>query len=154
EAAGWHHPTVGPQGPETGPHHPTDGPHHRRLVFARRSRAGKHRPTAAMSPGGDDRRIGMTYAPVNGLQLYFESRGSGRPLVLLPGGLLTIDLSFGPLLAPLAEAHQVIAVELQGHGHTADIERPMTIEALASDVVGLLDHLQIAEADVLGFSLG
>jgi pimeloyl-ACP methyl ester carboxylesterase len=107
-----------------------------------------------MSPGGERRQIGMTYAPVNGLQLYYESRGSGRPLVLLHGGLLTIDLSFGPLLEPLAESHQVIAVELQGHGHTADIERPMTIEALASDVVGLLDHLQIAEADVLGFSLG
>jgi pimeloyl-ACP methyl ester carboxylesterase len=96
----------------------------------------------------------MTYAPVNGLQLYYETRGSGRPLVLLHGGLMTIDLSFGPLLEPLAAGRQVIAVELQGHGHTADTDRPMTIEALAGDVVALLDHLGIAEADLFGFSLG
>jgi pimeloyl-ACP methyl ester carboxylesterase len=62
----------------------------------------------------------MAYASVNGLQLYYEIRGSGRPLVLLHGGLLTIDLNFGPLLGPLAASRQVIAVELQGHGHTAD----------------------------------
>ena len=96
----------------------------------------------------------MAYASVNGLQLYYETRGSGRPLVLLHGGLLTIDLNFGPLLEPLAAGGQVIAVELQGHGHTADTSRPMTIEALAGDVVALLDHLGIAEADLFGFSLG
>ena len=96
----------------------------------------------------------MAYASVNGLQLYYETYGSGRPLVLLHGGLMTIDLNFGPLLEPLAANRQVIAVELQGHGHTADTERPMTIEALAGDVVALLDHLQIAEADLFGFSLG
>jgi pimeloyl-ACP methyl ester carboxylesterase len=96
----------------------------------------------------------MTYAPVNGLRLYYEIRGSGRPLVLLHGGLLTIDLNFGPLLEPLAASRQVIAVETQGHGHTADTGRPMTIEALASDVIALLDHLGIAQADLFGFSLG
>jgi pimeloyl-ACP methyl ester carboxylesterase len=96
----------------------------------------------------------MAYASVNGLQLYYETYGSGRPLVLLHGGLMTIDLNFGPLLEPLAADRQVIAVELQGHGHTADTERPMTIEALAGDVVALLDHLEIAEADLFGFSLG
>jgi pimeloyl-ACP methyl ester carboxylesterase len=96
----------------------------------------------------------MTYAPVNGLQLYYEIHGSGRPLVLLHGGLMTIDLNFGPLLGPLAASRQVIAVELQGHGRTADTGRPMTIEALAGDVVALLDHLGIAEADMFGFSLG
>jgi pimeloyl-ACP methyl ester carboxylesterase len=96
----------------------------------------------------------MTYIPVNGLQLYYEIRGSGRPLVLLHGGLMTIDLNFGPLLEPLAATRQVIAVELQGHGHTADTERLMTIEALAGDVLALLDHLGIAEADLFGFSLG
>src|SRR5256886_16160631 len=95
----------------------------------------------------------MTYAPVNGLQLYYETHGSGRPLVLLHGGLLTIDLNFGPLLEPLAASGQVIAVELQGHGHTADTTRPMTIEALAGVVIALLDHLGIAEADLFGFSL-
>jgi pimeloyl-ACP methyl ester carboxylesterase len=96
----------------------------------------------------------MTYAPVNGLQLYYEIHGSGRPLVLLHGGLLTIDLNFGPLLEPLAASRQVIALELQGHGRTADTGRPMTIEALAGDVVALLDQLGIAEADLFGFSLG
>jgi pimeloyl-ACP methyl ester carboxylesterase len=96
----------------------------------------------------------MAYAPVNGLQLYYERRGSGRPLVLLHGGLLTIDLNFGPLLEPLAAGRQVIAVELQGHGHTAPGDRHMTIEALADDVLGLLDHLGLARADLFGFSLG
>ena len=96
----------------------------------------------------------MTYAPVNGLQLYYEIHGSGRPIVLLHGGLLTIDLSFGPLLEPLAAGRQVIAVELQGHGHTADTGRPMTIEALAGDIIALLDHLEIDQADLFGFSLG
>jgi pimeloyl-ACP methyl ester carboxylesterase len=96
----------------------------------------------------------MTYAPVNGLQLYYEVHGMGRPLVLLHGGLMTIDLNFGPMLGPLAASRQVIAVESQGHGHTADTGRPMTIEALASDVVALLDHLGIGQADLFGFSLG
>ena len=96
----------------------------------------------------------MPYAQVNGLQLYYETHGSGRPLVLLHGGLMTIDLNFGPLLVPLAASRQVIAVELQGHGHTADTDRPMTIEALADDVVALLDHLEIPETDLFGFSLG
>jgi pimeloyl-ACP methyl ester carboxylesterase len=96
----------------------------------------------------------MTYASVNGLQLYYETHGTGRPLVLLHGGLMTIDLNWGPLLEPLAAGRQVIAVELQGHGHTADTDRPMTIEALAGDVVALLDHLGIADADLFGFSLG
>ncbi|MFZ0180804.1 MAG: alpha/beta fold hydrolase [Candidatus Dormiibacterota bacterium] len=96
----------------------------------------------------------MPYASVNSLQQYYETHGTGRPLVLLHGGLMTIDLNFGPMLEPLAASRRVIAVELQGHGHTADIERAMTIEALAGDVVALLDHLGISEADLFGFSLG
>src|SRR5262249_17493246 len=96
----------------------------------------------------------MAHASLNGLDLYYETHGSGRPLVLLHGGLMTVDLNFGPLLEPLAASRQVIGVELQGHGHTADTDRDMTIDALAGDVVALLDHLGIAEADLLGFSLG
>src|ERR1700752_1612134 len=107
-----------------------------------------------MSSPAARRHIGMAYAPVNGLQLYYEIRGTARPLVLLHGGLLTIDLNFGPLLEPLAASRQVIAVEVQGHGHTGDPGRPMTIEALAGDVVALLDHLGIPRADLFGFSLG
>ena len=96
----------------------------------------------------------MTYESVNGLRLYYEVHGAGAPLVLLHGGLMTIDLNFGPVLEPLAATRQLIAVELQGHGHTADTDRPMTIEALAGDVLALLDRLGIAETDLFGFSLG
>jgi pimeloyl-ACP methyl ester carboxylesterase len=96
----------------------------------------------------------MAYASLNGLHLYYETHGTGRPLVLLHGGLMTIDLNFEPLVEPLAASRQVVAIELQGHGHTADTGREMTIEALAADVVALLDHLGMAEADLFGFSLG
>jgi pimeloyl-ACP methyl ester carboxylesterase len=96
----------------------------------------------------------MAYAQVNGLELYYEVHGTGKPLVLLPGGLLTIDLSFGAVLPRLAATRQVIGVELQGHGHTADIDREPTFPNMASDIVGLLDHLGIERADLFGFSLG
>ncbi|GAA5006741.1 alpha/beta fold hydrolase [Actinopolymorpha pittospori] len=94
------------------------------------------------------------YAPVNGLEMYYEVHGTGRPLVLLHGGLLTIDSNFGPMLPAFATSRQVVAVELQGHGRTADIDREFTLEHLADDVAGLLDHLGIARADLFGFSLG
>jgi pimeloyl-ACP methyl ester carboxylesterase len=96
----------------------------------------------------------MTIASVNGLQLYYEEHGSGHPLVLLHGGLHTIDLSFGALIPLLAGSHRVIAVELQGHGHTADIDREPSYPNLADDVAALLDHLGVERADVIGFSLG
>jgi len=91
---------------------------------------------------------------VNGLNMYYEVHGTGRPLVLLHGGLHTIDLSFGALLPALARDRQVIAVELQGHGRTADTDREITFQHLADDVAGLLDHLSIDRADLFGFSLG
>lgn len=94
------------------------------------------------------------YAPLAGIELYHEVHGSGEPLVLVPGGMTTIDLSFGELLPDLAADHRVIAVEQQGHGRTADVDREITAEHLAGDVVGLLDHLGVERADVLGFSLG
>jgi pimeloyl-ACP methyl ester carboxylesterase len=94
------------------------------------------------------------YAPVNGLQMYYEIHGAGEPLVLLHGAFGAIDL-WGPILTTLAETHQVIAVELQGHGHTADIiDRPLGYEQLADDVAALMDHLGIAQADVVGYSMG
>lgn len=95
-----------------------------------------------------------SYADVNGIHLYHEVHGSGRPLVLLHGGILTIDLTFGAVLPALAQDHQVIAVELQGHGHTADTDRPLQLDLLADDVAALLDHLGLDRVDVLGFSLG
>lgn len=97
------------------------------------------------------------YAPVNGLRMYYEVHGqggTGRPLVLLPGGLQTIELSFGAVLGGLTAERRVIATELQGHGRTADIERDFEPGLLAGDVAALLDHLGVGQADVLGFSLG
>jgi pimeloyl-ACP methyl ester carboxylesterase len=94
------------------------------------------------------------YADVNGLHLYHEVYGTGTPLVLLHGGMMTIELSFAGLIPDLAERHQVIGVELQGHGRTADIDRPITPTALAGDVVALLDHLGLDRVHVLGHSMG
>ena len=96
----------------------------------------------------------MAYADVNGLHLYYDEHGEGFPLVLLHGGLMTIELNFAVALPALAQRHRVIAVELQGHGRTADIDRSPTFAHFAADVVALLDHLRIERADVLGFSLG
>ena len=94
------------------------------------------------------------YADVNGLYMYYELHGEGTPLVLLHGGMLTVDLNFAGLIPTLARTHRVIAPELQGHGRTADIDRPITPAALADDVVALLDHLGIERAHVLGHSMG
>jgi pimeloyl-ACP methyl ester carboxylesterase len=94
------------------------------------------------------------YAPINGLQMYYEIHGAGEPLLLLHGAFGAIDL-WGPILPTLAETHQVIAVELQGHGHTADIiDRPLGYEQLADDVAALMDHLAVEQADVVGYSMG
>lgn len=94
------------------------------------------------------------YVDIDALHMYYETYGAGSPLVLLHGGMLTIDLNFSELIPALAQRHLVIGVELQGHGRTADIEREITPAALAADVVALLDHLGIDEADVFGHSMG
>jgi pimeloyl-ACP methyl ester carboxylesterase len=94
------------------------------------------------------------YAPVNGLKMYYEIHGSGRPLVLLHGGGSTIMSTFGRILPELARRHQVIAVELQAHGHTSDIDRPLSFEQDADDVAALLGQLTIEKADLMGFSNG
>ena len=100
------------------------------------------------APGGRG-----NYAPVNGLRMYYEIHGSGRPLVLLHGAYMTIDM-MQPLLSGLAEHRTVIAAEPQGHGHTADVDRPLTYEQMADDTAGLLAHLEIDTADVFGYSMG
>jgi len=93
------------------------------------------------------------YAEVNGINLYYEIHGKGRPLILLHGGLGSGEM-FEPILPMLAERHQVIAVDLQGHGRTADIDRPIDIKLMAGDIAALIDHLHLDKPDVVGYSLG
>lgn len=95
-----------------------------------------------------------TLVSINGIDLYHEVHGTGRPLVVLHGGVLNAETCFGAMIPRLAQEHQVIAIDLQGHGHTADTDRPVTLANFAADVVGLLDHLGIEQADLFGFSLG
>jgi pimeloyl-ACP methyl ester carboxylesterase len=96
----------------------------------------------------------MSYAQVNGLNMYYEIHGTGRPLVLLHGNLSTIDVDFGRMIPSLAKTRQVIAVEQQAHGHTADIDRPLSIQHWADDTAALLRQLGVEEADVFGYSSG
>ena len=94
------------------------------------------------------------YAPVNGLNMYYEIYGSGMPLVLIHGGGSTIQTTFGNVLHGLAKTQQVIAVEMQAHGHTADIDRPLSFEQDADDIAALLRYLHIDKANIFGFSNG
>jgi len=91
------------------------------------------------------------YALVNGLNLYYEIHGSGEPLILLPGGFMTVE-AMGEIVPQLAATRRVIAVELQGH--TADIERALRFEVMADDIAALIRHLGLEQADIFGFSLG
>ena len=93
------------------------------------------------------------YADVNGLHMYYEVHGTGRPLVLLHGGLGSGEM-FGPNLATFAGHHQVVLPDLQGHGRTADIDRPLDTRLMADDIAALIDHLGLDNPDVVGFSLG
>ncbi|MGV3507901.1 MAG: alpha/beta fold hydrolase [Sphingobacteriaceae bacterium] len=93
-------------------------------------------------------------AAVNGLQMYYEIHGEGKPIVLLHGSYMTIDLNWGSIIPELAKTHKVIAVEMQGHGRTADIDRKPSYKAMAEDVSALLKHLKLNKASVLGYSLG
>jgi pimeloyl-ACP methyl ester carboxylesterase len=96
----------------------------------------------------------MSYAQINGLSMYYEVHGTGRPLVLLHGNLSTIDVDFGGMIPGFAKTRQVIAVEQQAHGHTADIDRPLTIENWTGDTAALLRQLGVENADVFGYSSG
>src|SRR5271169_3367401 len=94
------------------------------------------------------------YAPVNGVKMYYEVHGSGEPVVLLHGAFMTITNNWDGWIGELAKTRKVIAVEMQGHGRTADIERDISQANLADDVAALLDHLKIPKADLLGYSMG
>ncbi len=98
-------------------------------------------------------KVDSGYAPVNGLKMYYEIYGNGEPLVLIHGGVGAIEM-FGANLTALAQTHKVIAVDLQAHGRTADIDRPLKCELMADDIAALLKYLKIDKADVMGYSLG
>jgi pimeloyl-ACP methyl ester carboxylesterase len=94
------------------------------------------------------------YAPVNGLQMYYEVHGTGQPLVLLHGAYSTIQTDFGKMIPDLAKNWQVIGVEQQAHGHTADIDRPLSYPQMADDTAALLQHIGIEQADIFAYSFG
>jgi pimeloyl-ACP methyl ester carboxylesterase len=93
------------------------------------------------------------YAEVNGINLYFETHGAGPVMILVHGGLGSGEM-FGPVLPLLAERHQVVAVDLQGHGRTADIDRPIDVRLMADDIAALIDYLGLHRPDLVGYSLG
>ena len=94
------------------------------------------------------------YAPVNGIKIYYEVYGEGKPLVLVHGAFYTIEMNWGQLIPELSKTRKVIALEMQGHGHTPFSDRKLSITTLASDVKGVMDYLKIDSADVAGFSMG
>src|SRR5207253_2736348 len=93
------------------------------------------------------------YAPVNGLRMYYEIHGTGKPLILIHGGAGS-TANFTEIMPLLSNSRQVIALDLQAHGRTADIDRPLTLEAMADDIAALIKHLGFKNADVMGYSLG
>src|SRR6516165_4138644 len=96
----------------------------------------------------------MTYADVNGISLYYEEHGSGQPLILLHGGYGTGEM-FAAIMPLLASGRRVITVDLQGHGRTADVDRPLRFETMGDDIAALIRHLSPStQADVMGYSLG
>jgi pimeloyl-ACP methyl ester carboxylesterase len=113
--------------------------------------AGKDKTTMKTTPEQSAR---TGYAHVNGLKMYYEIQGDGRPLVLLHGGITTIGYSFGKIRPSLAKTWKTIAIEQQAHGHTGDIDRPLTYEQMTEDTAGILRHLQIEKADFFGWSDG
>jgi pimeloyl-ACP methyl ester carboxylesterase len=94
------------------------------------------------------------YAPVNGLRMYYEVHGKGEPVVLLHGSFMTITSNWPEMIAGLSKTRQVVAVEMQGHGRTADIGRDFSYENLADDIAATLDYLKIGKADLIGYSMG
>jgi pimeloyl-ACP methyl ester carboxylesterase len=94
------------------------------------------------------------YAPVNGIKFYYEVYGEGRPIVLLHGAFYTIEMNWAQLIPELSKTRKVIAIELQGHGHTPFSDRKLDFATLASDVAGVMDYLKVDSADVAGYSMG
>jgi pimeloyl-ACP methyl ester carboxylesterase len=110
--------------------------------------------TASRSNGQQIKPSNSGYAPVNGIKVYYEVYGEGRPIVLLHGAFYTIDMNWSQLIPDLSKTRKVIAIEFQGHGHTPFSDRKLSITTLASDVEGVMDYLKIDSADVAGYSMG
>lgn len=109
---------------------------------------------ASQSNGQQIKPSNSGYIPVNGIKVYYEVYGEGKPIVLLHGAFMTIDLNWGQLIPELSKTRKVIAIELQGHGHTQFSDRKLSHVTLASDVGGVMDYLKIDSADVAGYSFG
>jgi pimeloyl-ACP methyl ester carboxylesterase len=109
---------------------------------------------AIQSNGQQIKPSSSGYAPANGIKVYYEVYGEGKPLVLIHGAFYTIDLNWSQLIPELAKTRKVIAIEMQGHGHTPYSDRKLSITTLASDVEKVMDFLKIDSADVAGFSMG
>jgi pimeloyl-ACP methyl ester carboxylesterase len=110
--------------------------------------------TVLQSNGQQTKPAKSGYAPVNGIKVYYEVYGEGRPIVLLHGAFYTIEMNWGELIPELSKTRKVIAIEMQGHGHSPFSDRALSITTLASDVEGVMDYLKIDSADVAGFSMG
>ncbi len=110
--------------------------------------------TAFQSHGQRTKPADSGYAPVNGIKVYYEVYGEGKPIILLHGAFYTIDMNWGQLIPELSKTRKVIAIEMQGHGHTAFSDRKLSITTLASDVEKVMDYLKIDSADVAGYSMG
>lgn len=110
--------------------------------------------TAFQSKAQQSKPTTSGYVPVNGIKVYYEVYGEGRPIVLLHGAFMTIEGNWGQLIPELSKTRKVIAIELQGHGHTPYSDRKLSQATLTSDVVGVMDHLKVDSADVVGYSMG
>jgi pimeloyl-ACP methyl ester carboxylesterase len=110
--------------------------------------------TVFQSNGQQGKPADSGYASVNGIKVYYEVYGEGRPIVLLHGAFYTIGMNWGQLIPELSKTRKVIAIELQGHGHTPYSDRKLDLATLASDVEGVMNHLKVDSADVVGYSMG
>ena len=106
------------------------------------------------SNGQESKPAGSGYVPVNGIKVYYEVYGEGRPIVLLHGAFYTIEMNWGQLIPELSKTRKVIAIEMQGHGHTPYSDRKLDFATLASDVEGVMNYLKVDSADVAGYSMG
>jgi len=109
---------------------------------------------AAGANGQQLKPLSSGYAPANGIKVYYEVYGKGEPIILLHGAFYTIGMNWGQLIPELSKTRKVIAIEMQGHGHTPFSERKLDITTLASDVEKVMDYLKIDRADVAGYSMG